>query len=482
MYLGAGCLIAFLGLAFHFAAANRRWKGLENKVWVKGWLGIFYAGCGGLLRLLRVRFGKRLKGERLEQLRKLYVGKGEEELFYCFYGKRFCILSALIMGGMLLISIACLLPKETKLLNGYFLEREGVLGAERRVGLSASLDGEKKDVTVCVPRKKYTAKQLEQKFQEAMDYVNQQYLGKNFSPEQIDSPLRLVKTIPESAIAVSWELGSDGLVQEDGSLANADLKESCQTEITAIFSYGETERSMVKMLTILPRQRSQKERSWEEWQQRLEQNQKESRERSYLKLPEQIGGKKVEYREKSLSYSAVVTGIVLCLPVIVLILQEERLRRRLLHREMELRRDYPEFVEQFALLVGAGLNIRGAWLRIAADYEKASKEKHYVYEEMLFSIREMEHGMSETRAYEMFGKRTGLLQYMKFCTMLVQNLRKGSDDLLDLLDYEVADAFRERKENAKAMGEEAGTKLLLPMMLMLVIVFVMILYSAFYNM
>lgn len=128
------------------------------------------------------------------------------------------------------------------------------------------------------------------------------------------------------------------------------------------------------------------------------------------------------------------------------------------------------------------MNIRGAWQKIVDDYVRFGKQKRYVHEEMLVSVRDMEHGMSEARAYELFGKRTGLLQYMKFCTLIVQNLRKGSDDLLRVLDYEAADAFRERKENAKALGEEAGTKLLLPMMLMLVVVFALILYAAFNNM
>ena len=130
------------------------------------------------------------------------------------------------------------------------------------------------------------------------------------------------------------------------------------------------------------------------------------------------------------------------------------------------------------------MSIKGAWERIVRDYQetKRAEKKHYVYEEMMVSVYEMENGMAEARAYELFGKRTGLLQYMKFCTMIVQNLRKGSEDLLVLLEYEVDDAFRERKEAAKALGEEAGTKLLMPMMLMLVIVFAMILYSAFYNM
>ena len=78
-----------------------------------------------------------------------------------------------------------------------------------------------------------------------------------------------------------------------------------------------------------------------------------------------------------------------------------------------------------------------------------------------------------------FGRRISMLQYMKFSTLLVQNLKKGSDDLLRRMELEAEDAVRIRRELAKKQGEEAGTKLLLPMMLMLVVVFAMILTAAF---
>ena len=51
-------------------------------------------------------------------------------------------------------------------------------------------------------------------------------------------------------------------------------------------------------------------------------------------------------------------------------------------------------------------------------------------------------------------------------------MKKGTTDILRLLDYEMTDAFAERRENAKMLGEKAGTKLLLPMAFMLLIVFV----------
>ena len=48
-----------------------------------------------------------------------------------------------------------------------------------------------------------------------------------------------------------------------------------------------------------------------------------------------------------------------------------------------------------------------------------------------------------------------------------------------MLDDDVADAFEERKNLAKKQGEEAGTKLLLPMFMLLAIVMVIVVVPAF---
>ena len=48
-----------------------------------------------------------------------------------------------------------------------------------------------------------------------------------------------------------------------------------------------------------------------------------------------------------------------------------------------------------------------------------------------------------------------------------------------MLKLEAIQAFEERKARAKRLGEEAGTKLLLPMFLMLAIVLVIVIVPAF---
>ena len=64
-------------------------------------------------------------------------------------------------------------------------------------------------------------------------------------------------------------------------------------------------------------------------------------------------------------------------------------------------------------------------------------------------------------------------------TLLTQNLKKGSKGLLELLEQESSEAFEERRRRARAEGEKAGTRLLLPMMMMLGIVFLLVLIPAF---
>jgi hypothetical protein len=72
--------------------------------------------------------------------------------------------------------------------------------------------------------------------------------------------------------------------------------------------------------------------------------------------------------------------------------------------------------------------------------------------------------------------------YRKFGTILSQNLRKGTKGMRELLQRESEEAFEERKALAKRRGEEAGTKLLFPMFLMLGTIMFMIIVPAFMSM
>ena len=144
--------------------------------------------------------------------------------------------------------------------------------------------------------------------------------------------------------------------------------------------------------------------------------------------------------------------------------------------------DYPEIVSSLALLLGAGMNVQNSWLKIVNDYRTKREEtgkKRYAYEEMLFTVYEMENGVLQVNAYERFGRSCRISCYTRLSTMISQNLRKGSTNLAQLLTEEAKEAFENRKHMARKLGEKAGTKLLLPMMMILGVMMVIIMVPAF---
>lgn len=428
------------------------------------------------------RFG--ISNDRMERLKKIYTGKNQEEIYYLYFGKMGIFLLYIAIAGLFLIMLSGFVIPKGKLIKGYFLERDSEMGKEHIIDLTAEADGKAKDIKIRVPASMYTDEEQKKKFKEAKDYIARRFLGDNTSDNRVIKPLYLMTSVPESAVKISWRSENPNIVQADGNVNNEELEDELQVGLIATISYAKVKEEVSKMITVQPPQKSREEIFWERWNWELEKNEEASRQQEYMSLPKNVDGHRVTYQEEKQQTQSIIFVCMLAMLVLIPTCMESQLKRELISRERELKMDYPDFVEHFVLLIGAGLNVKGAWQRIVKEYENRDKneKKHFVYEEMLMSVREMENGMSEAKAYELFGKRTGLLPYMKFCTLIVQNLKKGSADLVKLLDYEVVDAFHERRENAKALGEEAATKLILPMMLMLSIVFALIMYAAFQSM
>ena len=102
-------------------------------------------------------------------------------------------------------------------------------------------------------------------------------------------------------------------------------------------------------------------------------------------------------------------------------------------------------------------------MKIASEHEKKygnQTGKRPAYDEVILTCRELQSGTSEGAAYEHFGRRTGLQEYIRLSTLLMQNLKRGNSALLERLREEADKAGEERLQQSKRLGEEAGTKLL----------------------
>jgi len=160
----------------------------------------------------------------------------------------------------------------------------------------------------------------------------------------------------------------------------------------------------------------------------------------------------------------------------------ERKRTAEKERKEQMLLDYSDVVSKLLILLGSGMTLKQAWNRISAQYsdkrKKKETDKRYIYEEMLTTNHAMLDGESERSAYQKFGERTDLAVYQRLMRILLQNLQTGSRGLCQLLAQESESAMEERKALARKLGEEAGTKMLLPLMLMLGIVIAIIMVPA----
>ncbi len=154
---------------------------------------------------------------------------------------------------------------------------------------------------------------------------------------------------------------------------------------------------------------------------------------------------------------------------------DSRLSDVIKQREFEIARDFSDMVSKMALLINAGMITREAWENISYTGEGT------LYEEMKRAVLSMRNGVSEIDAYIDFGSRCGSTMVKKFVSMLAQNLAKGNKELVDFLKGETVVSWEEKKHLVRRQGEKANNRMMLPLGMILIGIFVMILVPVVSN-
>ena len=426
--------------------------------------------------------GKRLSPQVKENLEKLYpfAGKAQVREYYTQKIKLsllFGTAGILLAAGLLLSELLQPAVAENK------INRQGYGGLTKNVPVRVTVDGEKEyEMDLKVRERLYSEQQLKKLYKDALQELEKIIPGENESLEHVETDLSLVTEIPGYPFRIEWESQDYNLIDGEGRLRDTEaLSQGVQTGLNAVFTYEEFRAEYLFYIQIFPRKLTEEQKEEKRLLEAVEKSEEETREKEIMVLPAKLDGKELVWGSKR---SNVWFGILLgtfCTAAMIYFMKDRDLQKETEERESQMRLAYPEIVSKLSIYLGAGITVRTAWEKICADYEKreAGNKRNYACEEMKIVCQEMKSGISETAAFERFGKRCGIQLYSKFSTLLTQNLRKGSTRLGPLLKEESKLAFEERKNAARKAGEEAGTKLLLPMVMMLCVVMLMILLPAF---
>lgn len=366
------------------------------------------------------------------------------------------------------------------------LSREGVTGSSQKkeVLVTVEDDLDQEPMEIDVEPEQYTAKEAEEAFEKAMEKLDQTVLGENPSFDRVEMDLHFTKEVENLPISVEWELDSYETLDMDGVIIRENIpKEGVMVEIRGILTYGERQAYYIRTACIYPKTKSKKEALVSEISQEVEKAKKESKEKKEISLPTKVQGKKVTWE-----YPASHTPLIILLLGVVAALLMPALKKQKLSEEQKERReqmlgDYARIIGDFTLLLDTGMTTKQVWERMVRQYEsRKTPHLRYAYEEMKETYYQMKGGVTEGEAYERFGERCGFAPYRKFGALLSQNLKKGTKGLANLLQMEAITANEEEKARARRKAEEAGTKLLIPMFVMLGVVMAVVIVPAFLSM
>lgn len=362
--------------------------------------------------------------------------------------------------------------------------REGYGGEEREYRILVDgLAEEEIPVTIRVGALNYSREKAEEAFEKLMETMENRIRGENPSLMEVRSDL----VLPSEAegVRLRWSSSDSDVLDFSGKLRK-EVRTEQMMFLTVELSVKDYRQIYEIPIRILPPERDKREQQLAEFVEELERQEQIQKEQPWLILPDSFEGKKLRYRsgENKGYRSIILIGILLAVLLSFRKQSEEKQKNQ--KREKELLLDYADLLSKIVVLTGAGLTIRNAWERIVSDYEEALKEgkkkKRAAYEEMRRTCHQLQSGMAEGEAYREFGRRCHLQPYLKLSGLLEQNRKTGTKNMKAILRAEMADALEQRKNLARRLGEEAGTKLLMPLFLMLGIVMVMIMVPAMMTM
>lgn len=437
-------------------------------------------------RSFRKKCGKPdVSAKRIRRCRQLYPKEEPEEYLRRQDGRLVAEIGIVLLAGIILFAVVR--QREEKPEEISFLKRPDYgEGQEYYRLLVQEEDEEPLSIEIPVEDRVYTEEEAKEKFEGAYDEICRNMLGENESLEKVTFPLTLPEKALGGTVKADWTSQNKMLLDDWGEIVKSSGKISKEGETGAYLlelSCGEYSCEYEISVTVYPAEGTEKEMFLRELEERLADLSEKSLSSKTLLLPQEHDGRNLSwYMEQDRSGRYLILILPIASAVLLIMGNRQKQKEMLRDRENELLFDYPELIWKFTVLLQAGLTTRNVWERMVKEYGKKKekdKKSRYAYEEMEITLNQLKNGVYESKAYGEFGLRCGLHPYLKFGTLLEQNLRQGTTGLSVRLKEEVFEAFEERKNLARRMGEEAETKLMLPMFMMLIMVLVIIMVPAF---
>lgn len=315
----------------------------------------------------------------------------------------------------------------------------------------------------------------------------EQYIAK--AMEEIDADFKEIKadveiqdTYVSGFVEADWYFSPSGYLSSEGQVVQENIPEEgilINARVTLLC--GDYEAVYSFPFRIEKEILSEQERFFNQVDEWIEKQMKQEGTTSII-LPDEINGINIIWSEKKDYLAVKIMLLEIVAIVLISISKKRKLEKENQERKRSIELQYPDVVNQLSILLEAGMTTRQAWQRMAKQYtEKRQRnlvEENLVYEAITHMSHRLAEGENEKIAYEKFLGEIDVMCYHRLFRTLIGNLEKGTSSICNYLEEESRRAYEQRIFLAKKIGEEASTKMLFPLMIMMILVMAMVVAPA----
>lgn len=402
--------------------------------------------------------------------------KKREKIIYVFLG---LAAAGFFLAGLL----ECILPGEE--MDGRVL-RSGFGEGEKTVSAVAEIEyegnSEKEKVEFRISPAEISREEKQRRLTGCMEELPEIILAGNESLGSIEKDMNLICFHESTGVSISWESSRPDLISESGEvfpgendkteyvLLTASLYiggESCEWKCNAGHNVRLTGENFGRLA----------ERKLEELREKAESGDGGE----YFELPDELAeGIKVKWKSPGESRFFLMGIIAAAAIAFIAYTGKNRRKKERENRRIEIKREFPYFLDKLVMLLSAGVILTDAVERIAEDYRRysAGSEKKILYEELCESVDSMKNSNSSfSEELLKLAERLDTREFARLAVILKNGLESGAD-LAAKLEDESSLMWNERKSVVQKLGRVADTKLVFPLMIILGVLIVIVMTPA----
>lgn len=391
-------------------------------------------------------------------------------------GKMYLLVASLLVVIILTFLVKTLIGPEALM----DLSRSSYEGDSKILSteIEAEYNGEiqNKDAEIIIQPKGLTEKEKTARVRKTKKNLGALILGGNSDLNNITSKLDLVTVDPETGVEIAWKSGDERLVDDDGIVNPLIARENEKVVLDAQLRLEEVTDSLKINISF------GKPTSGEDLTDAISAsvnnlisvlNENDTGEK--LILPGKTAeGVSLKWKQNEETGIVVQVALVLLIGFSIYYSRYNSLNKKIKETRDSISRDFPDFINKLVLLLNAGLVVTAAFEKISEDYENRINKEHkkYLYEEFLAMDQNIKSANSGfLMELNDIAQRSGVRDVMRFNTIIVDNIDKGSA-LVDKLQSESQILWTGRIKMAEEKGRLAETKLTFPMVLQLLVLII----------